>query len=69
MQTDDIARLSPTERLALIAELWDSIPEADVPVSDAQRQELERRLASFDADATQSIPWDDLKAELRARKA
>ena len=40
-------RLTIEERLALVEELWDSIAESsvDVPLSNAQRAELDRRLA------------------------
>jgi putative addiction module component (TIGR02574 family) len=40
----DIDRLTPTERLDLIEKLWDSFSGEEVPVTEAQRQELERRL-------------------------
>lgn len=40
----DIDRLTPTERLDLIEQLWDSFSGEEVPVPDAQREELERRL-------------------------
>jgi putative addiction module component (TIGR02574 family) len=47
---DEIARLSPPERIALIAQLWDS-PDADrLPLTGAQQAELERRLTSLDQD-------------------
>jgi len=64
---DDIARLSPQERIELIGELWDSIGDAEVPLPPAQAQELGRRLASFDVDRSQAVSWEVLKAELAAR--
>lgn len=64
---DEITKLSPSERLTLIGDLWDSIADADVPILPAQRRELERRLASFDQDRAQSVTWEQLKAELAAR--
>jgi putative addiction module component (TIGR02574 family) len=44
----DIDELTPTERLDLIERLWESFAGEEVPVSDAQRQELERRLDTLD---------------------
>ncbi|MEO8128022.1 MAG: addiction module protein, partial [Bryobacteraceae bacterium] len=41
---DDIVRLSPSERLALITQLWDSLEQHQLPLSHAQEVELERRL-------------------------
>jgi putative addiction module component (TIGR02574 family) len=48
----DIERLSPAERLDLIERLWDSLSEDDVPVTDAQHRELERRLDALDPMST-----------------
>ena len=44
--------LSVEQRLELIGELWDSIPDSidALPVPDWHREELERRLAVADAD-------------------
>ena len=64
---DEISRLSPTERLSLIGQLWDSLSDKDVPVTPAQRDELERRLATLDHDRAQSVTWDSLKTELARR--
>jgi len=47
---DDITRLSPQERLSLISALWDSLTDADVPLTPAQEAELEHRMARFEAD-------------------
>jgi putative addiction module component (TIGR02574 family) len=64
---DDIVRLSPPERLALIGVLWDSIADDQAPLTAAQRTELDRRLASFDDDAAHAIEWSDVRRELEAR--
>ena len=67
LTADEITRLSPPERLALIGELWDSLGGADLPLSGAQRLELDRWLEHFDRDRPDAIGWADLKAELAAR--
>jgi len=64
---DEIIRLSPDERLALIAQLWDSLDDNQVQLTPAQQAELERRLATLDRDRTQSVTWERLKAELDQR--
>jgi len=64
---EEIARLSPSERLALIGDLWDSLSDAELPVAPAQRIELERRTDSFERDRASSVTWEQLKAELAAR--
>jgi putative addiction module component (TIGR02574 family) len=40
----DISQLSPEERLDLIGELWDSLDDSSVVLSDQQRAELRRRM-------------------------
>ena len=64
---DEIVRLSPPERLALIAQLWDSLEDDQLPLTDAQRAELERRLSSLDQDRSEGVTWAALKAELEQR--
>jgi putative addiction module component (TIGR02574 family) len=64
----ELARLSPRQRLDLIASLWESLDDKDLPVTDAQRAELDRRIAGFDQDREQNIPWDQLRADLRQRR-
>jgi putative addiction module component (TIGR02574 family) len=64
----ELARLSPRQRLDLIESLWESLDDEEVPVTDAQRAELDRRIATFDQDRKHSVSWDQLKAELRQRR-
>src|SRR5580704_2913941 len=66
--TPELARLSPRQRLDLIEALWESLDDKDVPVTEAQRAELDRRIAGFEQDREQSISWDQLSAELRQRR-
>jgi len=68
LDSDELARLSPEERLALIGQLWDSLSENDVPLPEAQKAELARRLSSFDQDRTQAVTWEQLRAELARRR-
>jgi putative addiction module component (TIGR02574 family) len=67
LNTDEIARLSPEERMVLIGQLWDSLQDADVPLPAAQKAELARRLSSIDQDRAQAVTWDQLRAELARR--
>jgi putative addiction module component (TIGR02574 family) len=64
---DEIVRLTPPERLALIAQLWDSLEHEQLPLTSAQEAELERRLSSFDEDRREGVTWASLKAELEQR--
>lgn len=39
----------------------------DLPLTPAQREEIEARLATLDQDRREGISWEDLKAELEKR--
>ena len=60
----DFSQLSPTERILLAQELWDSVLEANrVPATTAaQRAEVERRMALSDSGQMTSRPWSAIKA-------
>jgi len=67
LSPDEIVRLTPSERLALIAQLWDSLEDEQIPLTAAQQTELDRRLATLDQDRREGITWTALKAELEQR--
>lgn len=67
LSPDEIVRLTPPERLALIAQLWESLEQEQVPLTGAQEAELERRLVSLDDDRRKGVTWASLKAELERR--
>ncbi len=67
LSQDELARLTPPERIALISQLWDSLDNEQLPLTTAQQSELDRRLESVDQDRSQSIPWTALKSELERR--
>jgi putative addiction module component (TIGR02574 family) len=69
LTSDEIARLSPEERLALIGQLWDSLRDTEVPLPEAQQAELARRLSSLDQDRTQAVTWEQLRAESDQRRS
>jgi len=64
-----IDRLSAGERLQLAEEIWDSL-EAELPefpLSDAQKQELDRRIAALEANPDAVVPWEEVEARALAR--
>ena len=63
----DFSHLSPEERIQLAEDLWDSLPERDVALSDAQRSELTRRRALAEADPTRGRPWRAVLDEIEQR--
>ena len=65
----DIGSMTPEERLSLLEELWDSLapaPEA-VPLTEAQRAELDRRLDDLEREGPVGIPWDEVLSRIRSR--
>ncbi|MBI2918508.1 MAG: addiction module protein [Chloroflexi bacterium] len=67
--TPDIASLTPDERLKLLERLWDSLAAQSetVPLTDAQRAELDRRLNDLEREGPIGIPWDEVLARIRRR--
>jgi putative addiction module component (TIGR02574 family) len=63
----DIQQLNPSEKLDLIAQLWDSLPNSleSLPIPDSHREELDRRLAAAAENPRAAIPWEEVKAYLR----
>jgi putative addiction module component (TIGR02574 family) len=64
-----IDQLSVADRIQLVEEIWDSIaavPE-QIPLTEAQKQELDRRLAAYHANPNDVIPWEAVKAQAHAR--
>jgi putative addiction module component (TIGR02574 family) len=64
-----IDRLSVEDRLALAEAIWDSVAREieQAPLTQAQRQELERRLADSLARPDAVTPWEVVKARAMAR--
>ena len=64
----DIRKLSAEQRLALLGDIGDSLSAEDVPVTDAQRAELDRRLDDLEADGDLGLRWEDVLREIRNRR-
>ena len=69
----DVEQLTPEEQLDLIGELWNRLSKApeNVPLTEAQRAEIDRRSEELDQDARAGrplgIPWDEVFRQVRAR--
>jgi putative addiction module component (TIGR02574 family) len=62
----DITKLSVSERIQLVEDIWDSIAadSESFPLTDEQRDELDRRLDDLEANPDGGIPWDEVRASL-----
>lgn len=65
----NIDDLNPEERLQMIEELWNSLSgqPGSVPLTDAQRQELDRRLDDLECTGPVGIPWEEVLQQIRSR--
>jgi putative addiction module component (TIGR02574 family) len=59
----DFDEMSAAERILHVQDLWDRVASAPerVPVTDAQRVELDRRLAAHEADPSSAVPWEQVR--------
>ena len=69
-QLQEILSLSVEERIQLVEAVWDSIaqyPES-LPVTEAQRKELDRRLAEHLKNPKAARPWSQVRESLARKK-
>ena len=65
-----VLEMTPAERILLVQDIWDSIaavPES-VLLTDAQRDELDSRLADYHRDPLAGSPWAKVKSRIRRQK-
>jgi putative addiction module component (TIGR02574 family) len=63
---EQILELPTAERVEIAQQIWESVfdyPEA-VALTQAQREELERRWRSFEQNPDEGEPWEDVKQSL-----
>jgi putative addiction module component (TIGR02574 family) len=66
----DVLKLPVAQRIQLVEDIWDSIasiPEA-VPLTDAQRRELGRRMEAYRRDPRAGSPWPQVRKRIRAAR-
>jgi putative addiction module component (TIGR02574 family) len=62
----EILQLSVAERVQIVEDIWDSIgntPE-ELPLSEAEKLELNKRLESYRQNPNEGIEWETLKKNL-----
>ncbi|MEZ5346550.1 MAG: addiction module protein, partial [Pyrinomonadaceae bacterium] len=64
--TSEILELPVSERIQIVEILWESIRKNphDLPVSDREKEELDKRLETFGANPDEGIEWKTLKENL-----
>ncbi len=61
-----IDQLTIAQRILLVEEIWDSIADQQdqLPITEAQKQDLQRRLATHKANPKAGSSWEEVKARL-----
>jgi putative addiction module component (TIGR02574 family) len=67
---DQIKALPVGDRIRLVQAIWDSIEEDAAPsdLSDAQKADLERRLAGLRANPDHVFTWDEVKSYVQRNR-
>jgi putative addiction module component (TIGR02574 family) len=61
---NEIGSLSAAEKFELLDVLWESL-EADIPaLTHEQRAELDYRVAKYEGNPSDVIPWEQVRASL-----
>jgi putative addiction module component (TIGR02574 family) len=63
----DCQDMPVAERIQLVEDLWDSIASEtpdSVAITDAQREEIRRRVTEHDANPASAVGWDAVRKEL-----
>jgi putative addiction module component (TIGR02574 family) len=71
---DELMQLSPADRMDIVDQLWDSIhppgsarPGEFVEFTDEQMAEIRERVAEHQRNPGSALPWEEVRARLRAR--
>jgi putative addiction module component (TIGR02574 family) len=66
----EISKLSTSERILLVEDLWDSISldEADVPVPESHKTELNGRLRKYESAPGALLSLEELRGRIEKRK-
>jgi putative addiction module component (TIGR02574 family) len=69
IRRSDIVSLSVPERILLVEDIWDSIAEVpeSLPLTDAQKAELDRRLEAYHRSPNKGSPWAVVRERIRNR--
>ena len=62
----DVLELSVSERIQLVEDIWDSIAVGaePLPLTEAQREELDRRLDDYEKHPEEGSTWEEVKRRI-----
>ena len=66
VDVQEILKLSVAERIGLVEAIWDSIADApeSLPVTAAQKRELDHRLAEYQKNPDDGRDWEEIRDSL-----
>ena len=65
MKIKDLDKYTNAEKILLAEELWESVSKDKLELSDAMKQELDRRILLVEEDKTEFYTWEDVKNYIR----
>lgn len=68
MKIKDLDKYTNAEKILLAEELWESVSKEKLELSDAVKQELERRISLVEEDKTEFYTWEDVKNTLKKNR-
>jgi putative addiction module component (TIGR02574 family) len=68
MKIKDLDKYTNAEKILLAEELWESVSKEKLELSDAVKQELDRRISLIEEDKTDFYTWEDVKNMLKKNR-
>ncbi len=66
---ENIKKLSVSERILIIEDIWDSIisSKEDFPITDEQKKELDSRLEVYNKNPKEGKSWKEVKNNIQSQ--
>lgn len=66
---ENIKKLSISERILIVEDIWDSIfsSEEDFSMTDEQRNELDSRLEAYKKNPKEGKSWKEVKSNIQSK--
>ncbi len=61
---EEIKKLSVFERIQLVQDIWNSIPNFASELSAEEQNELHRRYVAHQADPSTGVQWEQIRAKI-----
>lgn len=67
---NEIATLSVEDRIRIVQAIWDTIAVEQVypDLTDAQKQELDRRTSDYNSNPDNVLTWEEIKASIKGQQ-